>query len=147
MKIPSVKGVFALYIDQDLACVAEETSTPGQKNVHNLNKERPKVKEPSQDEPQQQTKEKPTEETKEVLLFEGNTRKQVTILVLLDEENENKLTKFLHDSNDFFAWSVEDLRGVDRSIIEHNLEVNKNLPLVKQKLHKMLEERHHSAKA
>jgi hypothetical protein len=51
--------------------------------------------------------------------------------VLLDEENENKLIKFLHDSNDFFAWSVEDLRGVDRSIIEHNLEVNKNLPPVK----------------
>jgi hypothetical protein len=73
MKIPSVKGVFTLYVDQDLACVAEETSTLGQKNVHNLNKERPKVKEPSQDEPQQQTKEKPTEETKEVLLFEGNT--------------------------------------------------------------------------
>jgi hypothetical protein len=37
--------------------------------------------------------------------------------------------------------------GVDRSIIEHNLEVNKNIPPVKQKLHKMFEERKQVAKA
>ena len=52
MKLPSTKGVIAVYGDQDLARMAEEASTLGQKNVHNLNKEKPKVKEPSPDKPE-----------------------------------------------------------------------------------------------
>ena len=45
-------GVIAVYDDQDLARIVEETATLGQKNVHNLNKEKPKVKEPSPDKPE-----------------------------------------------------------------------------------------------
>ena len=41
MKLPSAKGVIAIYGDQDIARIAEETVTPGQKNVHNLGKEKP----------------------------------------------------------------------------------------------------------
>jgi hypothetical protein len=52
MKLPSTKGVIAIYSDQDLARIVEETATPGQKNVHNLNKEKPKAKDPSHDEPE-----------------------------------------------------------------------------------------------
>jgi hypothetical protein len=66
---------------------------------------------------------------------------------LLDEKTESELVYFLRDNNVIFAWLAEDLRGVDRSIIEHNLEVNKNIPPVKQKLHKMFEERKQVAKA
>jgi hypothetical protein len=55
MKLPSAKGVITVYGDQDLTRIAKETATLGQKNVHNLNKEKPKVKEPSPDEPEQQT--------------------------------------------------------------------------------------------
>ena len=55
MKLPSTKGVIAIYGDQDLAQIVEETTTPGQKNVHNLNKEKPKVKQPSHEEPEQHT--------------------------------------------------------------------------------------------
>ena len=79
-------------------------------------------------------------------LFEGNTSKQVIISVVLDEKTQRELIHFLPDNNDIFAWSAKDLRGVDRSIIEHILEVNKNLPPVMQKLHKMLEERKQVAK-
>jgi hypothetical protein len=75
MKLPSAKGVIAVYDDQDLARIAEETATPRQKNVHTLDKEKPKVKEPPQDEPKRQPKAKPAEETKTVTLFEGNKSK------------------------------------------------------------------------
>ena len=66
---------------------------------------------------------------------------------MLDSKTEGELIHFLRDNNDIFVWLAEDLHGVDKSIIEHNLEVNKNLPSVKQKLRKMLEERKQVAKA
>jgi hypothetical protein len=81
-----------------------------------------------------------------VPLFEGNTSKQVIISAMLDDKTKSELIHFLHDNNDIFAWSAEDLRGVDRSIIEHILDVNKNHPPVKQKLHKMSKERKQAAK-
>jgi len=84
MKLPSAKGVIVVYGDQDLARIAEETTTLGQKNVHNLNKEKPKVKQPLPKEPEQQTKAKPAVETKKVPLFKGNTSKQVIISAMLD---------------------------------------------------------------
>jgi hypothetical protein len=147
MKLPSTKGIIAVYANQDLTRIAEETTTPGQKNVHNLDKEKPKDKEPSSDEPEQQARAKPAEETKRVTLFEGNTSKQVIISAKLDSKNQSELIQFLHDNSDIFAWSTEDLQGVDRSIMEHILDVNKNHPPVKQKLCKLLEERKQAAKA
>jgi hypothetical protein len=90
---------------------------------------------------------KPAKETKRVTLFEGNTIKQVTISAKLDNKIESELIQFLRDNSDIFAWSAEDLLGVDRSIIEHILDVNKNHPPVKQKLCKLSEERKQVAKA
>ena len=104
MKLPSAK--VAIYGDQDLTQIAEETTTLGQKNVHNLNKEKPKVKEPLPDEPEQQTRAKPAEETKEVPLYEGNTSKKVIISAMLDEKTKSELIHFLHENNDIFAWSA-----------------------------------------
>jgi hypothetical protein len=147
MKLPSTKGIIAVYADQDLTRIAEETTIPGQKNVRNLNKEKSKDKEPSSHEPEQQARAKPAEETKRVTLFEGNNSKQVIISAKLDIKIESELIQFLRDNIDIFTWSAEDLRGVDRSIIEHILDVNKNHPPVKHKLRKMLEERKQAAKA
>ena len=65
---------------------------------------------------------------------------------MLDGKTEAELIHFLCDNNDIFTWSAEDLRGVDRSIIEHTLDIDKNHPLIKQKLHKMSEERKQIAK-
>jgi len=79
MKLPSTKGVITEYGDQDHAQVAEETTTSGKINVHNLNKEKPEYKEPSLDEPEQQIWAKLAEETKKVPLFKGNTNKKVVI--------------------------------------------------------------------
>jgi len=94
MKLPSTKGLIAEYGDQDHARVAEETAMPGQKNVHNLNKEKPENKEPSLDEPEQQIRAKLAEETKKVPLFEGNTDKQVIISALLHKKLRTILSNF-----------------------------------------------------
>jgi hypothetical protein len=75
MKLPSAKGIIAVYSDQDLSRIAEEIATLGQKNVHNLDKEKPKAKEPSLDKREQYARAKPIEETKKVPLFKGNTSK------------------------------------------------------------------------
>ena len=75
MKLCSTRGVIAIYGNQDLARIAEETATPGQKNVHNLGKEKPTVKIPSPNKPEQQVRAKLVEETKKVALFEGNNNK------------------------------------------------------------------------
>ena len=66
---------------------------------------------------------------------------------MLDGKTKAELIHFLRDNNDIFAWSAEDLRVVDRSIIEHTLDIDKNHPLIKQKLCKMSEERKQIAKA
>ena len=50
---------------------------------------------------------------------------------MLDGKTEAELIYFLHDNNDIFARSVEDLWGVDRPIIEHNLDVDKKHPPIK----------------
>ena len=89
MKLPSAKGVITVYGNQDLARIPDETATPRQKNVHNLNKEKPKVKQLSPEEPEQQTRARLVEETKKVPLFEGNTSKQVIISAMLDEKTES----------------------------------------------------------
>ena len=128
MKLPSSRGVIAVYGNQDLARIAEETVTPGQKNVHNLGNEKAKANIPSPKEPAQQVRSKPAEETKKVPLYEGNTSNQVIISAMLDGKTEAGLIHFLRDNNDIFTWSTEDLRGVDRSIIEHILDVDKNHP-------------------
>jgi hypothetical protein len=66
---------------------------------------------------------------------------------MLDDKTTSELIHFLQDNNDIFVWFAKDLRGVDRSIIEHNLNVNQNQPPVKQKLRKVFEERKQAAKA
>ena len=147
MKLPSARGVIVVYGNQDVTRIAEETATQGQQNVHNLAKEKPKVKIPSPNEPEEQVRAKLAEETKKVPLFKGNTSKQIIISTMLDGKTEADLIHFLRDNNNIFAWSAEDLRGVDRSIIEHILDVDKNHPPIKQKLRKMSEERKQIAKA
>jgi hypothetical protein len=67
-------------------------------NVHNINKEKPKNKEPLHSEPKQKIWAKPVEETKKVPLFKGNTIKQVIVSALLDEKTKSELINFVHDN-------------------------------------------------
>jgi hypothetical protein len=61
-------------------------------------------------------------------------------------EQESDLKRFFHNK-DSSAWSANDLCGVDRSIIEHTLNVDPSSRLRKRKLRKMSEEKTEGAKA
>jgi hypothetical protein len=144
MKLPSSKGVIAIYGDQDSER-GQKTQPPLAREMCTISKkEKEKKKEPSL---VQQARAKLVEETKRVPLFKGNPDKQLIISSLLDNETENNLVKFLHEKSDIFSWTAKDLHQVDRTIIEHNLNVNKKCTPVKQKLCKMLEERRQATKA
>jgi hypothetical protein len=41
----------------------------------------------------------------------------------LSDEQEKTLLKFLFNNKDVFAWSANDLCGVNRDVIEHSLNV------------------------
>jgi hypothetical protein len=51
------------------------------------------------------------------------------------------LTSFLRDNANIFAWSLSDMHGVPRELVEHALEVNKTARPIKQKLRRFAKER------
>jgi hypothetical protein len=55
----------------------------------------------------------------------------------LSEEQEKNLTRFLFNNKDVFAWSANDLCGVNRDVIEHSLNVDPSFRPRKQRLRKM----------
>lgn len=74
------------------------------------------------------------------------TSRSSSPLALHDSETEAQLIKFLRENSYTFVWTAEDLRGVNKSLIEHSLHVSDKYSLVKQKLRKMSEEQKQAAK-
>jgi hypothetical protein len=56
------------------------------------------------------------------------------------------LLKFLFNNKDIFAWSANDLRGVNRDVIEHSLNVDPSFRPRKQRLRKMSEDKAEGAR-
>ena len=101
--------------------------TPGQKNVHAIVEEEEKEE---TENAKPQTKAQACEETKGVPLDPLVLDKQVIIGTGLSQNEEDKLMEFLRSNKDVFAWSSNDLGGVNRDIIEHKLDID---PKVRQK--------------
>lgn len=133
MKLPTPKGIIAVYGDQDCARLVEGTANPGQINVHSLDKKQPKPQQ-AEENKEEPSKAKPAKEIKRINLLPNNPSKQVIISSTPTEKDEEELVQFLHDNSDIFAWLAEELRGVDRSLIEHNLNINPAHQPVNQKL-------------
>jgi hypothetical protein len=57
------------------------------------------------------------------------------------KEQEKALSKFLLNNRDIFAWSANDLCGVNRDVIEHSLNVDPTIRPRKQKLQKMSDDK------
>jgi hypothetical protein len=55
----------------------------------------------------------------------------------LSDEQEKTLLKFLFNNKDVFAWTTNDLCGVNRDVIEHSLNVDPAIRPRKKKLWKM----------
>src|SRR3954453_15712498 len=61
-------------------------------------------------------------------------KKEVTIGSLLDTDVKSKLTDLLKEYVDVFAWSYQDMPGLDTNIVQHYLPLKPECPPVKQKL-------------
>jgi hypothetical protein len=63
----------------------------------------------------------------------GNPMKKVRIGTQLPQLMKEDLVAFLKCNSDVFAWSHEDMPGIDPSVIVHKLNVDPNHRPVKQK--------------
>jgi hypothetical protein len=64
----------------------------------------------------------------------------------LSDEQERTLLRFLFNNKDVFAWSANDLCGVNKDVIEHSLNVDPSIRPRKQKLWKMFDDKAEGAR-
>ena len=75
----------------------------------------------------------PTEVLEDIPLEEGHSEKFTRIGTSMKEKTKQDLVQFLRKSIDVFAWSHEDILGIDPSVITHHLNVRTSSKLVRQK--------------
>ena len=75
----------------------------------------------------------PTEVLEDIPLEEGNLEKFTRIGTSMKEKTKQDLVQFLRKSIDVFAWSHEDMPGIDPSVITHRLNVHPSSKPVRQK--------------
>jgi hypothetical protein len=81
-----------------------------------------------------------------MLLCEDIAEQRVLLGSQLSEEQEKTLLRFLFNNKDVFAWSANDLCGVNRDVIEHSLNVDPSFRPRKQRLRKMSEDKAEGAR-
>ena len=90
---------------------------------------------------EQRTIVEPVEELKEVILDESRPGRTTRMGTLASPMVRQNLISFLRMNQDVFAWSHEDMPGIDPSIIVHRLNVKSNSSLVRQKKQVFAQER------
>ena len=65
----------------------------------------------------------PTEALEDISLDEDDLGKSTRIWADLEEKIKKDLICFLRENIDVFAWSHEDMPGIDPSVITHRLNV------------------------
>ena len=75
----------------------------------------------------------PTEVLEDVFLQEDDPEKFTRIGTGMKEKARKELIQFLRKSIDVFAWSHDDMPGIDPSVITHRLNVYPFLKPVRQK--------------
>jgi hypothetical protein len=87
-----------------------------------------------------------TDQPKPMLLCEDIAEQKVLLGSQLSSEQEKTLLRFLFNNKDVFAWSANDLCGVNRDVIEHPLNVDPAIMPKKQKLRKMSDDKAEGAR-
>jgi hypothetical protein len=59
--------------------------------------------------------------------------KNVKIGAQCSDEEKLKFTELLHEFQDVFSWSYEDLRGLDPAIIQYSIPFKEGIKLVRKK--------------
>ena len=73
---------------------------------------------------EQRTMAEPVEELEEVMLDESRPGRTTRMGTLASPTIRQNLANFLSKNQDIFAWSHEDMPGIDLSVIVHRLNVN-----------------------
>ena len=81
----------------------------------------------------QQTTAEPVEELEEISLDESRPERMTRMGTLASLLIHQALAAFLRMNQDVFAWSHEDMPGVDPSVIVHRLNVNPTSSPIRQK--------------
>ena len=74
-----------------------------------------------------------TEELREVILDEAEPERKVMIGALLSSEEREELISVLRKNRDVFAWTHQDMVGVDPAEASHHLNIDPKFPAIKQK--------------
>ena len=88
----------------------------------------------------------PTEVLEDIPLKKGNPEKFTRIGTSMEEKMKQDLVQFLRENIDVFAWSHEDMPGIDPSVITHRLNVYPSSKLVRQKKRVFAPERDNAIK-
>jgi ribonuclease HI len=76
-----------------------------------------------------------------MLLCEDVAEQKVLLGSQLSEEQEKTLIRFLFNNKDVFAWSANNLCGINRDVIDHSLNVDPSFRPRKQRLRKMSDDK------
>ena len=88
----------------------------------------------------------PTEVLEDISLEEGNPEKFTKIGTSMKEKTKQVLVQFLRENIDVFAWSHEDMQGINPSVITHRLNVYPSSKPVHQKKRVFAPERDNAIK-
>ena len=75
----------------------------------------------------------PTEKLEVIVLDDEKPDKTTNIGTKMDGRIRESLIEFLIDNIDIFAWTHEDMPGIDPSVISHKLNVDLSMCPIKQK--------------
>jgi hypothetical protein len=118
MKILSEQGSIAIHGSQEAVRRAEGSWTDS-KAIHNIDEA-----EAYQQYKHKREKAASADQPKPTLLCEYIAEQKVLLGSQLSDEQEKTLLRFLFNNKDVFAWTANDLCGVNRDIIEHSLNVD-----------------------
>ena len=90
---------------------------------------------------EQRTMAEPVEELEEIVLDESRPRRTTRMGTLASPMIRQDLAGFLRMNQDVFAWSHEDLPGIDPLVIVHRLNVNPAFSPIRQKKRVFVQER------
>ena len=82
---------------------------------------------------EQRTTAKPVEELEEIILDESRLERTTKMGTLASSMIRQDLAGFLRMNQDVFAWSHEDMPGIDPSVVVHRLNVNPTSSPIRQK--------------
>ena len=128
MKIPSDQGPIVVHGSQEATRRAKGNWIDS-KAIHNID-----VVEAHQQYKHKRDKAASADQPKPMLLCEDIAEQKVLLVSQLSREQEKTLLRFLFNNKDVFSWSVNNLCGVNRDVIEHSLNVDLAIRPRKQKL-------------